>query len=81
MTALNVSLNATMEGIEMHESIAARLKRWRAEVDAAPASDGNRVPVSALSRHISKVREAKRKCELERQRKEDFDGSDGGNEK
>lgn len=63
----------------MHETIAARLKRLRAELGVVPSSDGHRTSVSTLTDHIRKVREAKRKAQLEQQRNGKVDGTDEGN--
>jgi hypothetical protein len=63
----------------MQETFAARLKRWKAELSMAPPLEGHRVASSALSRHISKVREAKHQMQGERPNTLDCDGLDESN--
>jgi hypothetical protein len=53
-----------LKGIEMDETIAARLERWKTDLNLVPSPDVHRAWSSALSRHISRVREAKRQARV-----------------
>ncbi|WP_093002665.1 hypothetical protein [Rhizobium sp. NFR07] len=60
----------------MRETIVARLKRWKTELDMARPSEGQPAPVSALSQHISKVRATKHQMQGEQVKTGDVDGTD-----
>jgi hypothetical protein len=57
-----------MKGTEMDETIADRLERWKTDLNMAPSPDGHPASSSALSRHISRVREAKLQAQVGQQK-------------
>ncbi|GGG07320.1 hypothetical protein GCM10010924_40090 [Rhizobium wenxiniae] len=68
-----------LKGIEMDETIAARLERWKNDLNLVPSPDEDRAPSSALSRHISRVREAKRQARVGHRKTCAADSSDESN--
>lgn len=68
-----------LKGTEMDKTIAARLERWKTELNMAPSSERHQAASSALSRHISKVRDAKRQAHVGHRKTSAGDGPDETN--